>query len=83
MTPGRIFKILVVIGGVVACYFILIIVIPFLASVVSTTNIEIATASTTNYAATQGFLLSIPWILFFVPGAIAIILVIQILRGPE
>lgn len=76
--------VLIVIGIVIACYLILLVVIPsVVVDMVETANATMtASSNLTNYPGTQGFLLSTPLILFFVPGGIGMIVIVIILRQP-
>ena len=78
---GRIFQVVLVVSFTIVTYLIMIIVVPLLGEFASTTNTIISETATGNYASTQGFLLYIPMILWFVPFGIAIIVIMQILRG--
>ena len=75
--------IIIVVGVVMFCYLVILVVMPVLTDAVSTANTTIAaSANLTDYPGTQGFLLSTPWILFWVPGVIGMILVVIILKQP-
>ena len=64
-------------------YLIMLVVIPWLADITLTVNSTLnATSNMSNYPGTSEFLLSIPWILFFVPGVIGMAAIVIILRLP-
>jgi len=65
-------------------YLIMLIVIPWLSDITLTVNTTLnATSNMSNYPGTSPFLLSIPWILWFVPGVIGIAAIVVILRVPS
>lgn len=66
-------------------YLIIIIVVPWLADVTVSVNTTLAAShNMDNYPGTSPFLVSVPWILYIVPAAIAtIIIVITLKRGDD
>ena len=65
------------------CYLFLLVVMPFLSDIASTTNISLeASHNMSLYPGTAPAVLSTPWVLWFVPGFIGIVAVILILRQP-
>lgn len=65
-------------------YLVMLVVMPWLADITLTVNSTLnATSNMSNYPGTSEFLLSITWILFFVPGVIGIATIIVILRLPS
>ena len=75
--------VLIIIGVVIACYLILLVTMTTVIDIVETANATMtASSNLTNYPGTQGALLSTPWILFFVPGVIGMVVIVLILRRP-
>ena len=75
--------VLIIIGITIFLYLILLVVMPVVVDMVSTANATIvASSDLSDYPGTQGFLESTPWILFFVPGSICMIIIVIILRSP-
>lgn len=69
---------------IVAVYLLLLVIMPILTSTALTANTTMnATSNMSLYPGTSGFLMSIPWIVFFVPGVIGIALIVVILRMPS
>ena len=76
-------SVLIIIGVVIGCYLILLVTQTVVVGLVETANATMtASSNLTNYPGTQGFLLSTPWILWFVPGVIGMIAIVIILRQP-
>ena len=72
----------VTVAAVVIVYLIMLVVMPIVADFAATANTTIdASSNMSNYPGTSGFLLAIPWIMWFVPGAGGIIVVIAILKS--
>jgi hypothetical protein len=70
-------------GIMIAVYLIMMIVVPLLSDFASTANTTMSASSNmSNYPGTLEFLLSMPWILWFVPAALTVVAVIFILRQP-
>lgn len=64
-------------------YIVMLVTMPVLVGVTETVNATMtASSNLTNYPGSQGFLLSTPWILWFVPGVISIAVIIGILKAP-
>ena len=75
--------VLIIIGVVIGCYLILLVTQTVVVNLVESANATItASSNLTNYPGTQGFLLSTPWIMWFVPGVIGMIAIVIILRRP-
>lgn len=65
-------------------YLMMLVVISWMADITLAVNTTLnATSNMSNYPGTSEFLLSIPWILFFVPGVLGIAAVVVILRQPS
>ena len=82
---NKIGAVIIVVGVVAAAYLFLLVVMPVFTDIVSTANVTMteATANFTDvYPGTSEFMVSTPWIMFFVPGVIGIILIVMILRKP-
>ena len=78
---GKVRQIIFVIIAVVLLYIPLSIFINFLADTSVTVNQTLAAAhNMTQYEGTNGFLLAAPWLLYFAPFALGLILIISILR---
>lgn len=76
---GMVFLVLIL---VTVAYLFMIIVMPWLAEVVSTTNTTIAaTSNMSNYPGLSEGLLGAPLFLYFVPGGAGIFVVILILKS--
>lgn len=70
-----------VIVGVAALYLMLAVFIRFLADTTVSVNAELAAGSNmTQYPGTSGFLLATPWILWFAPAVLGIVLIVIILK---
>lgn len=68
----------------IAVYLFLLVIMPIITDMALTANTTMnATSNMSLYPGTSGFLMSIPWIVFFVPGVIGIALIIVILRMPS
>ena len=75
--------VLIIIGVVIGCYLILLVTQAVVVNLVESANATItASSNLTNYPGTQGFLLSTPWIMWWVPGVIGMIVIVIILRKP-
>ena len=65
-------------------YMILLVIMPFMSDTVSTANTTMAaTSNMTNYPGTGEFLLSMPWILWFIPACVGIIAIVIILKRDQ
>jgi len=63
---------------------ILVIMVPFLADITVTVNTTLnASSNMSLYPGTSGFLLATPWIMYFIPNVIGVIVVIMILRRQD
>lgn len=74
----------IVIGLVAACYLMMLIVIPdVVVPMIETANATMtASSNLTQYPGTSDFLISIPWIIWFVPASIGGIAIVIIMRRP-
>lgn len=73
--------IVTVIGVVIIVYLILLVVMPWLAEITTSVNTTLnASHNMSLYPGTSDFLISTPWILFFLPGVIGLVVVVLILR---
>jgi len=75
--------VIIVIVMVAACYLLMLVVIPVANDLIVTANTTM-TASVDNltaYPGAQDFLISIPWILWFVPATIGAIIIVLLLRS--
>lgn len=71
----------VVVGLVVVCYLFLLVVMPVVVDMAASANTTMAaTSNMTNYPGTSGMLVSVPWVLFFLPGAIGMVVIVLILK---
>ncbi len=62
-------------------YLLMIVFVPILGDFAGSANATMAASSNmANYPGTSGFLLATPWIMWFVPGAIALIVIIITLK---
>lgn len=74
----------VIVFVIIIAYLFLLVIMPILTSTALTANTTMdATSNMSLYPGTSGFLMSIPWIVFFVPGVIGIALIVVILRMPN
>ena len=70
-----------VIGLTAALYLIVRAVMPVVIDIISTANATVTSSGGWgNYPGNQGFFVSIPWIMWFIPGTICIIIVVVILK---
>ena len=70
-----------IIGGVIICYLLMLVFMPFLAETASTANTTMAaTSNMSNYPGTSEAVLSAPWVLWFVPAVGGIIALVLVLR---
>jgi len=78
---GAVITIVVVVS---LCYLLLLVVMPIISNLALSANTTMnASSNMSLYPGTSGFLMSTPWILFFIPGCIGIALVVIILRMPS
>ena len=74
-------QIFYVVIGTLLCEGVILIFIKFLSDTTISVNATLMGAhNMTRYPGTLGFLLSTPWILYFVPAVIGIVLVVLILK---
>lgn len=70
--------------GIGALYAIMAVAIKFLADTSVSVNADLAASSNmAQYPGTSDFLLSSPWVLYFIPAVLGIIWIIIILRGRQ
>lgn len=68
---------------VIVTYIIMLITVPVMVGLIATANATmVASSNMTNYPGTAGFLTSMPWICWFIPASLGIIVIISILRKP-
>ena len=80
---NKIGAVAIVIGLTFFLYLIVLVVMPVLTDLISTANATVTAESNwANYPGSQGAFLSIPWVLWFVPGTICMIIIVMILRSP-
>jgi len=72
--------VLIVIALVAVCYLILLVVMPTVTGIVETANTTLSTHDLTNYPGASEGLVATPWILWFVPAVIGMIVVVLIVR---
>ncbi len=78
---GKVRQIIFVIGAVILMYIPLSIFINLLADTTVTVNQTLNAAhNMAQYEGTSGFLLAAPWLLYFAPFGLGLILIIGILR---
>lgn len=78
---SKIGQVVVVVAMVIAAYLFLLVAMPILVDFASTANATmVASSNMSNYPGTASFLISSPWILFFVPGTIGIAAIVIILK---
>lgn len=78
----RIGYVAIVVVAVIIVYLIMLVVMPVVRDLISTANATVTGAGGWgNYPGSQGFLISVSWILWFVPGCIGTIAIIIILRA--
>ena len=81
---NKIGAVIIVVCLVIVCYLFMLIVIPgVVVPMVSSANTTIAASSNvSDYPGTTSFLLATPWILWFVPACIGIVVIVVILKQP-
>lgn len=73
----------IVVGVVIAAYLLLMVAMPVLVESVSTANVTMhATSNMSAYPGVAEMTVATPWIMFFVPGTIGIIVIVVILKKP-
>jgi len=78
----KILAVAIVCTLVAGCYLFMMVVMPFLGDVISTSNATItADSNWANYPGSQGAFISIPWILWFVPVTIGMVIIVIILKS--
>ena len=71
----------IVIGLTVALYLIVLVVMPVITDIISTANATVTAQSNwADYPGTQGALIAVPWIMWFIPGTISLIVIVIILK---
>jgi len=78
---NKIGQVTLVIVAVIVLYLIMLVVMPLVSDMASTANTTMAASSNlSNYpGATEG-IMAAPWVLWFVPGCIGMILIVVILK---
>ena len=77
---GRIMTTIVLVGIV---YMLVLVIMPFMSDLASTANTTMAaTSNVSNYPGGQEVVLIAPWILWFAPGVIGMVVVFLILKSP-
>ena len=72
----------IVVALVSACYLIMLITMPLVSDLAATANSTMnATSNMSLYPGTSEALMASPWILWFIPGAIGIGVIIVILKS--
>jgi len=80
---NKIGGILLTVFLVIVTYLIMLVTVPVMVGLISTANTTMATSSNMSaYPGTAGFLTSMPWICWFIPISLGIIVIISILRTP-
>lgn len=78
----KILAIAIVCGGVIIVHLLLLVVMPILADFASTANLTMtASSDLTKYPGSAEGVLVAPWVLWFVPGALGIVIIVGILRS--
>lgn len=73
----------VTVAMVIICYLLMLVTVPVMVGLISTANTTMtASSNMTNYPGTAGFLTSMPWICWFIPASLGIVVIIMILRKP-
>ena len=81
---NKIGAVITVVVLIIGTYLFLLVVMPIISDLALTANTTMnATSNMSLYPGTSGFLMSTPWILFFLPGVIGIALIVIILRQPS
>ncbi len=81
---NKIGAVIVVVFVIIVLYLYLLVVMPIISDLALSANTTMnATSNMSLYPGTSGFLMSTPWILFFLPGVIGIALIVIILRQPS
>ena len=80
---GKIGQVMVVVAMVAVCYIIMLVVMPVVVGLANAANVTMqASANMSTMPGSVDFMVSIPWILWFCPASIGIIIVVMILRQP-
>ena len=80
---NKIGAIAITVGMVIICYLLMLVTVPVMVGLISTANTTMAASSNMSaYPGTAGFLVSMPWICWFVPASLGIVVIIMILRKP-
>ncbi len=81
---NKIGAVITVVVLIIGTYLFLLVVMPIISDLALSANTTMnATSNMSLYPGTSGFLMSTPWILFFIPGIIGIALIVVILRMPS
>lgn len=78
---GKLVSVAWIVGGVIIAYLLLTLFMPILVDTSSTANVTMAaTSNMSNYPGTTETIISVPWVLYFVPaigGGIALVVVLR------
>ena len=80
---GKIWQVILIVSGVSMLYLLMLVIMPVVSSLASTANTT--AAASVNVSLQPGstsFLLSIPWICWWIPGTIGGIAVVAVLKQP-
>lgn len=81
---NKIGAVITIVVVVILAYLFLLVVMPIISGAALTANTTMdATSNMSLYPGTSPFLMSIPWIVFFVPGVIGMALIVIVLRAPS
>jgi len=74
--------VVIIIGLVIVVYLLLLVVMPVMVDIIATSNATMtASSNLTNYPGATESMIATPWVLFFVPGVIGIIVIVIYLRS--
>ena len=80
---GKIWQVILIVSGVAALYLLMLVVMPVVADLATTANTTMnASVNMSLYPGASEGMMSAPWILWFVPGTIGMILIVATLRQP-
>ena len=78
---NKIGQVILVIVAVIALYLIMLVVMPLVSDMAITANATMDTSSNlSNYPGAAEGVMAAPWVLWFVPGCIGMILIVVILK---
>jgi len=79
---NKVRAIVITIVIVIIVYLLLLVTMPVVSDLASTSNTTMAaTSNLTNYPGAAEGVLAAPWVLYFVPGAIGLVVIVFILKG--